>query len=365
VPATERRLSAAAADLAKLSGAAGVAVVPVLAGGRPVGALSFEREGEAFSAGELEELGAVGAALGPVLAAKADAERLVAGRIAIWTGDALRAVFGPRRPAAKLAALSVAALAAALVFATGEFRVTARAALEGGVQRAAVAPFDGFVAEAPARAGDLVEEGQVLARLDDREMALEAARRRAEREQLLLRHQEALGRQDRTQARILLAQLREAEAQLALVEGRLARAQIRAPFRGVVVSGDLSQQLGAPVETGRVLFEVAPAGAWRVVLRVDERDLRHVQVGQTGTLVPAGMTQQGFPVAVARVTPVAAVQEGRNAFRVEATVHDPEGRLRPGMEGVAKLGAGERNLAWIWTRTLLDWVRIQLWTWLP
>ncbi len=114
-----------------------------------------------------------------------------------------------------------------------------------------------------------------------------------------------------------------------------------------------------------MLFEVAPLGQARVVLRVDERDLRHVSVGQAGTLVPSGMTQEGFAVAVTRVTPVAAVQDGRNAFRVEAAVEDPDGRLRPGMEGVAKLGAGERNLAWIWTRSLLDWARIQLWTWLP
>jgi hypothetical protein len=35
------------------------------------------------------------------------------------------------------------------------------------------------------------------------------------------------------------------------------------------------------------------------------------------------------------------------------------------MEGVAKLSVEDRSLVWIWTRSLVDWVRMSLWTWLP
>jgi RND family efflux transporter MFP subunit len=365
LPETARRITVAAAELAKLSGAASVAAVPLTAGAATIGVLVFEREGEPFDGGTLRLLEAIGHALGPVIAAKAETEKLVAGRAVTWMGDALRAVFGPRRPALKLALAAAIALVGWLAIATGEFRVAARAAIEGAVQRAAVAPFDGFVATAPARAGDVVEEGQVLASLDDREMRLEAARWRAEREQQLLRYQEALGRQDRAQARMLAAQVQQTEAQLALVEGKLARATVRAPFRGIVVSGDLSQQLGAPVETGKVLFEIAPLDGFRVVLRVEERDLRYLREGQGGTLVLTGLTADSFPVTVTKITPVASAQEGRNVFRVEASVDDPSARLRPGMEGVAKLVVEDRSLVWIWTRSLVDWVRMSLWTWLP
>jgi multidrug resistance efflux pump len=164
---------------------------------------------------------------------------------------------------------------------------------------------------------------------------------------------------------MLSAQVRQTEAQLALVEGKLARAQVRAPFRGIVVSGDLSQQLGAPVETGKVLFEIAPLEGFRVVLQVDERDMRYVAEGQGGALVLTGLSGQSFPVAITKVTPVANAQDGRNVFRVEAAVADPAARLRPGMEGVAKLSVEDRSLVWIWTRSLVDWVRMSLWTWLP
>jgi RND family efflux transporter MFP subunit len=365
LPETARRIAIAATELARLSGASAIATVPLTAGPRTIGVLTFEREGEAFDATTLRMLEAVGHALGPLIAAKAEGEKLVTGRIATMAGDALRAVFGPRRPALKLGLVALLALGGWLAVATGEFRVAARASIEGSVQRAAVAPFEGFVATAPVRAGDLVEEGQVLATLDDRELALEAARWRAEREQQLLRYQEALGKQDRAQARMLAAQVRQTEAQLALVEGKLARAQVRAPFRGVVVSGDLSQQLGAPVETGKVLFEIAPLEGFRVVLQVDERDMRYIAEGQGGALVLTGLSGQSFPVAVSKVTPVANAQDGRNVFRVEAAVTDPAAPLRPGMEGVAKLSVEDRSLVWIWTRSLVDWVRMSLWTWLP
>ncbi len=366
LPETARRISLAAAELGRLLGANAVAAVPLTSGARTIGVMTFEREGDtALDASTLRMLEAIGHALGPVIAAKADAEKLVTGRIVTAVGDAVRAVFGPRRPALKLALAAAIALVGWLAVATGEFRISARAAIEGAVQRAAVAPFEGFVATAPARAGDLVEEGQVLAALDDRELSLEAARWRAEREQQLLRYQDALGRQDRAQARLLAAQVRQTEAQLALVEGKLERARIRAPFRGIVVSGDLSQQLGAPVETGKVLFEIAPLDGYRVVLRVDERDLRYVTEGQGGQLVLTGLSGQSFPVTVTKVTPVANVQDGRNIFRVEATIAEQAGRLRPGMEGVAKLAVEDRSLVWIWTRSLIDWVRMSLWTWLP
>jgi hypothetical protein len=81
--------------------------------------------------------------------------------------------------------------------------------------------------------------------------------------------------------------------------------------------------------------------------------------------VLTGLTANRFPVSVTKITPVASAQDGRNVFRVEASVDDPAARLRPGMEGVAKLVVADRSLVWIWTRSLVDWLRMSLWTWLP
>ena len=62
---------------------------------------------------------------------------------------------------------------------------------------------------------------------------------------------------------------------------------------------------------------------------------------------------------------MATAEDGRNFFRVEARLEGPTPALRPGMEGVAKIEVGERRLIWIWTHSLVDWLRLWIWNWLP
>jgi multidrug efflux pump subunit AcrA (membrane-fusion protein) len=149
----------------------------------------------------------------------------------------------------------------------------------------------------------------------------------------------------------------------------MERARIAAPFAGLVVSGDLSQQLGGAVRKGQTLFEVTPLDSYRIVLKVDEADIGWVHEGQTGELLATALTDVRFPFTVSLVTPVATATGGRNVFRVEATLDLPAealatANLRPGMEGVAKVSIGERLLVWVWTHRFLRWARLQAWTWL-
>jgi len=68
---------------------------------------------------------------------------------------------------------------------------------------------------------------------------------------------------------------------------------------------------------------------------------------------------------VIKVTPVATAQDGRNFFRVEAKLAHAPARLRPGMEGVGKIRVGERRLWWILTHSFSEWLRVQVWSWMP
>ncbi|PKN35162.1 MAG: hypothetical protein CVU61_04100, partial [Deltaproteobacteria bacterium HGW-Deltaproteobacteria-19] len=58
-------------------------------------------------------------------------------------------------------------------------------------------------------------------------------------------------------------------------------------------------------------------------------------------------------------------EEGKNYFRVEAMLDNMSPRLRPGMEGVGKIEVDRRLMISIWTRGLIDWFRLRLWSWLP
>jgi hypothetical protein len=101
------------------------------------------------------------------------------------------------------------------------------------------------------------------------------------------------------------------------------------------------------------------------VLQVDDRDISRVSAGQAGILTLSALPSQTFDFAVERITPVATAEEGRNYFRVEATLDAGSERLRPGMNGVAKVHIGERRLIWIWTHGLVDWFRLWWWSWWP
>ncbi|MGH8689044.1 MAG: efflux RND transporter periplasmic adaptor subunit [Burkholderiales bacterium] len=365
-PEADEVLAIAHADLAREFRDAAILSVPLLEAGNAHGVLTLERStGEPFDEEAVELCKTVGMLLGPILGLQRDNERSAWLRAKQALAGGARALFGPRHPGVKLIALLAVAVVLFCSLVTGDYRVSAKTVIEGAVQRAAVAPYDGYILQSQVRAGDTVRKGQVLCRLDDKDLKLEQTRLASEREQLLRKHRQSLAAEDRASMGVIAAQVNQAEAQLSLVEDKLARATLVAPFDGVVVSGDLSQLLGTPVEQGKVLFQIAPLDAYRVILEVDERDIAQVRVGQQGELALSGMPGHASRFAVKQITPVSTAQDGRNYFRVEARVDSPSAQLRPGMEGVGKISVGPRKVIWIWTHSLVDWLRLWAWKWMP
>ena len=140
-------------------------------------------------------------------------------------------LFGAGHPALKLVSASCVAVLLGLSLIKGSYRVSAVATLEGRVQRAIVAGFDGYISEANARAGDLIRRGQILGRLDARELVLEQRKGSARKEQIRKEYREALAGHDRPQASILSAKLAQAEAELQLVGEHLTRFSSLPPGR--------------------------------------------------------------------------------------------------------------------------------------
>ena len=340
--------------------------VPLLDEAQTIGVITFERNtGPAFSESEQRMARALGVMLAPLWALQRKQERPWWQRARDALRAALQATLGPSHPGVKLIGGLVALMLLAVALIQADHRVAARTVIEGSTQLASVAPFDGFIAEGLVRAGDTVRAGQPMARLDDRDLKLERAKWSSEREQLQRKFQVAMAQADRGTMGVIEAQINQSEAQLALAQDKLARTTLIAPFDGVVVSGDLSQSIGTPVELGKLLFEVAPLAGYRVVLQVDDRDIAHLVLAQRGELVLSSLPDRALPFTVSAITPVATQVDGRNVFRVEALIDGPVVGLRPGMEGVGKVVVGERSLFWIWTHSFFDWARLALWNWMP
>jgi RND family efflux transporter MFP subunit len=364
-PSSELLVTRAHSLLAESQGSGGVCTVPLLADGEPVGAIMLERKDSAFEEPVRELCEHTALLLGPVMRAKLNNERPLPRLLLDASRERLGKIMGPRYVLRKLLIGAALLALVAVTFIPGEYRVTADARLLGIVQRVVVAPQDGYIAEASLRAGDRVQEGDVLATLDDKDLKLERLKWAGKREQYRKEYRSALAEYDRATVAVLSAQIEQAEAQIQLLDEQLARTRLLAPFSGIVVSGDLSQSLGAPVERGDVLFEVAPEGDYRVMLDVDERDVAQLEVGQHGVLALSSLPDLRLPLSITRITPVSEVRDGKNVFQVEASLDKEYPHLRPGMNGVGKIDIGRRSLLWIWMHDVVDWVRLTLWSWWP
>jgi multidrug resistance efflux pump len=354
------------AQLVKAQPGTVICTLPLIKNGKAVGALLLERVvDKPFTAETVEQCEQIGLLLGPVLETRRRDERPLPSKVFESLRNGCAKLFGPRHLPLKVGVALSAVLLIWLSLASATFRISSDSVLEAKICRSVVAPQQGFISAAHVRAGDLVREGDLMATLDDQELRLEQRKWQSQRAQLLKEYRKALAGFDRAEVAILHAKRTQAEAQLKLVEQQLTRATLVAPFSGLIVKGDLSQALGSPVTRGEVLYEVAPTDEYRVVLKVDDRDISLVSLEQRGQLKLSGIPDKSINITIDRLTPVSATEEGHNYFRVEAVMDSHSDLMRPGMEGIAKIEIGREKLLWIWTRRLVDWLRLFVWNRLP
>ena len=359
-------VSCAHVELARQHEAGALCSIPLEALGATIGALMLERPiDQPFDNKAIELCQSVAALAGPILDTHRRDDRWLITKAMDSLKSYFVSLFGPRHVALKLVSAAVVGLALFCFLVNGDYRVSAKTVLEPIVQRAAAAPFNGYIREAPVRAGDLVQAGQILCTLDDRELKLERLKSLSKYEEYKKEYHKAMAEREAAKVEILTAQMHQVQAEIALLDDQLAHTKVLAAFDGIVVTGDLSQQLGAPIEKGKVLYEIAPLDSYRLVIEVDERDIADVRVGQRGSLMLSAFPSEIIGVTVEKITPVSTAKEGRNFFRIEAQFDQPHDRLRPGMEGAGKIEIDRRQLIWIWTHQIVDWIRLAAWSWLP
>lgn len=357
------RITLAHAELVRKNGGS-VCSVPIVSMGRVAGALTLERSSATpLSSQEIAVCEQIVNLVGPVLLLKRESERSWWAR----TRDALRGaqsrLLGPGELGLKMMAGGAGLAFVILVLVPLPYHVSAPARLEGAIQRALVAPADSFLQQVSVRPGDAVKAGQILAELAQQDLQLERSKWESELAQHENSYGAALALSDRAVLMVNHAKVAEARAQLELVEKQIERASIKAPFDGIVISGDLSQSLGAPVQRGQVLMVIAPKDRYRLIVEVDERDIADVKPGAGGRISLAALPGETIPFLTERITPVAVTREGRHFFEVEGKPEVSDKLLRPGLQGFAKIDAENRPLIWNLGNRLFTWARLMLWKW--
>lgn len=338
--------------------------VPMVVQDKVVGAVVFERPvAQPFAAPDLEMLEAVVTVLAPILLEKHANDRWLIQKAAESARRQAVRLFGPRHVRRKLVVAATVGIMAVLLLGQANRTVMAEAVVEGARQRIISASSEGFIAAVNAREGDRVKAGDILVLLDDRDLVLERMRLVTLKQQEQLALDGAIAARDRSQTAIREARIRQDDAQIALTDAQIERTRLRAPFGGLVISGDLDRAVGSAVSKGEPLLTVAPLNEFRVMLSVDETKVSRTAVGQSAQLRLTAMPERSLGLTLTSLVPVAVYDRGRTTFKVEArmTAADPD--IRHGMQGVARIETGRASLWAIWVAPLFDRLALALWSW--
>ena len=336
--------------------------IPLRSDHRVCAVLACERRSSPFSVDDLAALRVTADQIARRLAdLHADSAGLVIQALNRWR-ERLARWAGPTHTWWKASGVFAALLLIFGLFGRLPYRVKAPSLLRSEQVAYVTAPFDAFLRAANIEPGDEVVAGQVMFALDTRDLLLEESIARAnlvrhEREAERARAADSLG-----EMRIAEAIAEQARAELEQARWRLSRAEVKAPFIGTVIEGDLKRRLGAPVRAGDVLIQVARLDALFFDVQVAERDVNHVAAGARVRVAFTSQPDTHFVATVEQIEPSARSTPQGAIFVVRCKLVDPRAAWwRPGMGGIAKIDAGWRMPLWIVTHRTTEWLRMRFW----
>ncbi len=218
--------------------------------------------------------------------------------------------------------------------------------LEPVQRRFVAAPFDSVVDRSLVQNGDVVKANQPLAELDGRQLRIELAGLQASLESEKKKHDAALAQRDVASSQIALLEVRRLEADIELTKDKLKNLIIRSPIDGIVVSGDLEDAEGAPVDVGQTLFEIAPLDRMLVEVEVEEAEVCYAKPGQKVDVLFDAFPFDKFEGKVLRIHPRTEIREDRSIFVAEVELENSNGQLRPGMKGRCRVQSDWHPLGW-------------------
>jgi membrane fusion protein (multidrug efflux system) len=202
----------------------------------------------------------------------------------------------------------------------------------------------GRIVSLPHPEGTVVQKGALLVALDASTQMAELAQAKAqlalsqsnhERSEELLK-KNFISEKARDEA---LAALRINQANVQLLEARLAKTRIIAPFAGTIGLRQVS--VGDYVKEGQDLMTLEDLTALKVDFRVPEHVAARIRVQQVVELSVDAMPDRKFAARLVAVDPV--VDQAGRALVLRARMDNAGGGLRPGMFGRVRLILAERS----------------------
>ena len=167
-------------------------------------------------------------------------------------------------------------------------------------RRYVAAPFAGPLEKSLVEPGDIVEEGQLLARMDGREVRMELSGTRADLHRATKERAGHLATHESGKSEVARYDVDRLQMRTELLEHRQQNVDIRSPIAGVVVSGDLEDAEGMPLEVGQTLFEIAPLDEMVVEVGIAEDDFAYIRPGMPVTIRLDAFPLRRFKASIER-----------------------------------------------------------------
>jgi multidrug efflux pump subunit AcrA (membrane-fusion protein) len=342
--------------------AGNVASIPIRVDGDPVAVLTCERKSAPFTPLELQQFRLTCDQLARRFAELKRMDRWFGARMATELKEKAAKLVGPEHTGAKLVTVIASLAVLLLLLPIWRYRVEGNFILRSDDVTYLTTPFDGYIREVQVRPGDLVKSNSVLLRMNTSDLLLEESAAMADLNRYLREVEKSRATNSLAEMRISESMADQVRAKLDLVRYRLKLSEIRAPFEGVLVEGDLRQRVGSPVKQGDALFKIARNDQLYIEAEVNERDVPEILNRTSGEIAFVSQPKLKFPFKVVRIEPAATVKKEGNIFVVRcAFVQPPAPWWRPGMSGLAKIEVDRRSLFWILTHRTVDFLRLQLW----
>jgi membrane fusion protein (multidrug efflux system) len=190
----------------------------------------------------------------------------------------------------------------------------------------------GRVAQIGFREGEHVAKGQVLVKLDDSVQQADLDRARANLTLSKTKHERSIDLRNKgfLSAQALdetLNNLKVAQADAELMQARIAKTTIRAPFAGTIGLRQVS--IGDYVKEGQDMVNLESLDPLKVDFRVPELALSQVKAGQTLQVTLDAIPDKAYDGRVFAINPL--IDANGRSVVIRAQVANKDGRLRPGM----------------------------------
>jgi putative peptide zinc metalloprotease protein len=253
-------------------------------------------------------------------------------------------------------------------------KISADFVLEPGREMRVRAESAGLIQQVFVRQGDKVEAGQVLAILHNPEIEADARVLAQEFAMASSDVRNEQGRSDLDKAAQAGRERSRLQEELAVAQKRADALEIRAPFSGVITT-EVNQRVGEFLDAGSEFCRAVDRTTMRARILVRDWEISDVRTGAPAEVMVIPYPYRPYSGHVERILPAAALdrpvaspeklqrlgQELTNYFAIVMDFPNPDGSLREGMTGTAKVATKSRPLAWQAARGAWRWVRSYVW----